>query len=197
MRSTRSGLDEEVNIMRIVIVYESLFGSTRAVAEAIAQGVREAQQDTDVRCLPVAEADSDLVLSADLLVVGGPTHMRGMTSGLSRKMGLKSEAQQAGAEGSNHPFHQEPGAEGPGLRNWFHALPSATGKRVAAAFDTRADLRMAGGAAKGIAHRLRSHGYELLMDPEGFIVEDTEGPLRVGELDRAKAWGAGLVVQPH
>jgi hypothetical protein len=52
---------------------------------------------------------------------------------------------------------------------------------------------MAGGAAHGIARRLRRHGYELVAEPEGFIIEDTEGPLRAGESDRAKAWGADLL----
>jgi hypothetical protein len=33
----------------------------------------------------------------------------------------------------------------------------------------------------------------LVAEPEGFIIEDTEGPLRAGESDRAKAWGADLL----
>jgi hypothetical protein len=52
---------------------------------------------------------------------------------------------------------------------------------------------MAGGAAGGIARRLRKHGYQLVSDPEGFVVDDAYGPLRPGEIDRAKAWGAQLV----
>jgi hypothetical protein len=30
---------------------------------------------------------------------------------------------------------------------------------------------------------------------EGFIIEGTEGPLRAGEPDRTRAWGANLVQQ--
>jgi hypothetical protein len=52
---------------------------------------------------------------------------------------------------------------------------------------------MAGGAANGIARRLRHRGYEMVAPPAGFIVEDVEGPLRPGELERARAWGAGLL----
>ncbi len=51
----------------------------------------------------------------------------------------------------------------------------------------------AGGAANGIARRLSGHHYEMVAEPEGFIVEDNDGPLRTGELARARAWGAGLV----
>jgi hypothetical protein len=54
---------------------------------------------------------------------------------------------------------------------------------------------MAGGAAHGIARRLRRHGYELVAEPESFVIEGTEGPLRAGEPDRVRAWGADLVRQ--
>jgi hypothetical protein len=54
---------------------------------------------------------------------------------------------------------------------------------------------MVGAAAKGIAHRLERHGYELITEPEGFIVEGDAQLLRAGERDRARAWGAGLVRQ--
>jgi hypothetical protein len=33
----------------------------------------------------------------------------------------------------------------------------------------------------------------VIADPESFFVEDSEGPLAEGELDRARAWGASLV----
>jgi hypothetical protein len=40
-------------------------------------------------------------------------------------------------------------------------------RRQAAAFDTRLGSPLAGGAAHGIARRLRRHGYQLASDPEG------------------------------
>jgi hypothetical protein len=181
--------------MRIVVVYESLFGNTREIATAIAEGVREVQPDAQVACLPLAEASPDAVRSAELLIVGGPTHIRGMTSGLSRKMGLQAEAKKAAA-GDESTHEPEPGAEGPGVRDWLHALRTPAKGSLAAAFDTRVQGRMAGGAAPAIARRLHRSGYGAAAEPEGFIVEDTEGPLREGELGRAKDWGARLVPQP-
>ena len=77
--------------MKITIVYESMFGNTHEVAQAISDGVREADPDADVGCVPVGEASPELIKSTDLLVVGGPTHIRGMTSGFSRKMGISGE----------------------------------------------------------------------------------------------------------
>ena len=177
--------------MKVTIVYESMFGNTHEVAKAISDGVRDAHSDVDVECVPVAEASPELIKSTDLLVVGGPTHMRGMTSGFSRKMGVSGEEK---LEAQGEPAHEmEEDAEGPGVREWFDGLPKVEAGGQAAAFDTRLPSGLAGGAARGIAHRLRRHGYHLVSDPEGFIVDDAYGPLRMGEVVRAKQWGAQLV----
>src|SRR5207344_1372630 len=104
-RLIQSGLGGEE--MKITIVYESMFGNTHEAAKAISEGVREAQPDAAVECLAVADA------SPDLLVVGGPTHIRGMTSGFSRKMGISGEEK---AEAKGEPPHElEEDAEGPGV----------------------------------------------------------------------------------
>ena len=176
--------------MRIVIVYESLFGNTHEVAEAIQDGIRSAMPHAQVSCLLAAEAQQDAALGADLLIVGGPTHAHGMTSAVTRAMGLRAE-QRVPAMVPGHPV--APGAAGPGVREWLHGLPRAGIGSLGAAFDTRGEVRMAGGAANGIARRLRHRGYELVTPPAGFIVEDVQGPLRAGELERACAWGADLL----
>jgi Flavodoxin len=177
--------------MKITIVYESMFGNTHHVAEAIRDGVREADPAADVELVPVADAGPERVESTDLLVVGGPTHVRGMTSGMSRRMGVSGQ-EKAGSKGET-PHEMEPGAEGPGVRDWLDKLPKVKDGRRAASFDTRLGSFLAGGAAPGIAHRLRRHGYELVVEPEGFVVDDSYGPLRAGEIDRAKQWGSELV----
>ena len=50
-----------------------------------------------------------------------------------------------------------------------------------------------GYAAQAIAHRLKSKGGDLILPPEGFYVEDKEGPLFIGELDRAQSWAKQLI----
>jgi Flavodoxin len=177
--------------MKVTIVYESMFGNTHHIAQAISEGIREAHSDADVQCLPVGEAVPEQLESTELLVVGGPTHIRGMTSGFSRKLGISGEQK---AEAKGEPAHDlEPDAEGPGLREWFDQLPKVGKGGRAAAFDTRLGSPMAGGAAKGIARRLQKQGYQLASDPEGFVVDDSYGPLRPGELERARQWGTQLV----
>lgn len=45
------------------------------------------------------------------------------------------------------------------------------------------------------SRQLKRHGFGVAGKPEGFIVTGSQGPLRQGELDRARAWGATLA--PH
>jgi hypothetical protein len=181
----------EVQKMKITIVYESMFGNTHQVAQAIGDGVRKAAPYAAVECVPVGDTSPEHIESTDLLVVGGPTHIRGMTTGFSRKLGISGEEK---AEAKGEPAHDlEADAEGPGVREWFDQLPKAKEGAHAAAFDTRLGSLLAGGAAHGIARRLRRHGYHLVSDPEGFVVEEAHGPLRAGEIERAKEWGAQLV----
>jgi hypothetical protein len=165
--------------MRATIVYESMFGNTRVVAEAIAEGF-----GPGARVVPVAEADPDA--GADLLVVGGPTHGWGMSRPNTRK----------GAPGfaskSDSGLAMEPGAQcGPGVRDWTSSLaPSHT---RGAAFDTRISgpAIMTGRASKGIGRALKRHGITLVARPESFLV-DRKSHLLPGEADRARAWGAHL-----
>ena len=176
--------------MEVAVVYESIFGNTRLVAETIAEGLRSADAGVQVALLPVANATDDKVGEVDLLVVGGPTHMMGLTSVHSRKSGAGA-GNRGPSDGEAAPHFGE-GAVGLGLREWLEALPAGLGERRAAAFDTRLSYPLAGGAARTIARRLGHRGYELVAKPTGFVVQGAQGPLKPGERERALAWGAAL-----
>ena len=66
-------------MMRALVVYESMHGNTHVIAANIADGLRSTHE---VTLVPVAEATRGLVTDADLVVVGGPTHMHGMSHGI-------------------------------------------------------------------------------------------------------------------
>jgi flavodoxin len=164
--------------MSATVVYESVYGNTRAIAEAIAEGLGDAE------VVPVFEA-AEQALDSDLLVVGGPTHMHGLTSTHSRQMAVEAVHEDGG--------HVEPGAaRTPGLRAWLRDLAIADGA-MAATFDTRADKSpwLTGAASHGIAKRLRHRGYDV-VGRQSFLVVDSDGPLAEGELDRARDWGRRL-----
>ena len=169
--------------MRALIVYESMYGNTHVVANHIGDGLRS---HYEVEVVPVEDATAERVCAADLLVVGGPTHVHGMSSEKSRKAARDALAK------SGNDLTLDPDAEGEGLRDWFHAVP-AVESAGAAAFDTRIDAPtlVTGRASRGIERRLVKLGYDLVADPESFLV-DKQNNLLPGEADRAVRWAAEL-----
>lgn len=162
--------------MDSLVIFESMFGNTRAIALAIAEGL-SSRMTTQVD--EVGVAASYVGAEVDLLVVGGPTHAFSM----SRPNTRQSAAAQA---------HGELVSKGIGLREWLTALRVA-GVTVAASFDTRIDKpRLPGSAAKAAVKLLRRKSLGLIAPAESFYVAGTDGPLLDGELERARRWGAEL-----
>jgi len=158
--------------MNALVVYESLYGNTKQIAEAIAEGLaRECNVTiTEVGEAPVAPSD------VDLLVVGGPTHQ----FGLSRK-----SSRQQGADDHDRPVI----SLNIGIREWIEGLPRVSGG-AAATFDTSIRKpNLPGSAARGAAKRLKKKGYRLVVPGELFLVEGGKGPITEGESDRATEWG--------
>jgi flavodoxin len=159
--------------MRGFVVYESLFGNTAQIAQAVADGL---EKHLDVERHSVAEGQ--LPEETDLLVLGGPTHAFSMSRATTR--------QDAVNQGAN----ADPTI---GLREWLETLPAGN-DTMFATFDTRVEMvrRLPGSAAKAAAKLARKRGYQPLTRPESFYVQDTPGPLLDGEVQRAEVWGAQL-----
>ena len=177
--------------MRALIVYESVFGNTHRVAEAIARGLGR-WPDAEVSVAPVDEVGPEDLADLDLLVVGGPTHVHGLARRATRHGGVEQEHERAAAEA--RPEHEiDPQAYGEPLRAWLDALGPAPGEAQAAAFDTRFDgpRLLTGSAGHGISTHLRHAGWPLLADHGSFLV-DKHNDLLEGELERAEAWGWDL-----
>ena len=175
--------------MRALVVYESMYGNTHTVAERIGEGLADLG---DVDVVPVGEATAERVAAADLVVVGGPTHIHGMSSKMSRTQAVAEQTLAAEAA-KGHEHEVDPDAEGPGLRDWFDGLhPERT--VLAAAFETRLEgsPALTGRASKGINRRMAHHGFQVVTSPESFLV-DKVSHLLDGEEERAVAWGRQLV----
>jgi hypothetical protein len=171
--------------MRALVVYESMYGNTHLVADAIGRGLELAG---DVTVRPVHEAGVDALDGLDLLVVGGPTHVHGMSRDRTRKAAVDAAA-------TDESLDVEPGAEGDGIREWLAILPDSLPLAVhAAAFDTRIDAPafLTGRASKAIDRALRRHGFDVIAEPESFLVTK-HNELEADEASRATAWAAQLV----
>ena len=160
--------------MKAIVVYESHWGNTAAIARAIAQGL-----GSGARALSTAEAVGEAVAGVDLIVAGAPL------LGFS----LPTEAMVKSLAGEANKGSTPPDLSHPAMRAWLDGL--AAGRGHAAAFETRI-WWSPGSAAKTILGELEERGFQPLAKAERFIVEGKYGPLRAGEVERAQAWGEAL-----
>ncbi|WP_062464382.1 flavodoxin family protein [Demequina soli] len=165
-----------------IVVYESLYGNTAAVAREIAAGLGE-----DARAMPTSEATPDVVAAARLVVAGAPVHALSLPTAKSRESArAKPQGHERMAADLGHVA----------MREWLASLPR--GARLGAAFDTRVKGPLGHGAATAIATTLAADGYTLLDEPHGFTVHmhtsaSTPGALlAAGEREAARAWGERL-----
>ena len=167
--------------MRIAVIFESMFGETRRVASAIAEGLAPFGVITLANVNYAGAADA--AEHADLLVIGGPTHVHGMS-----RVGTRAEACNWANDAARH-LTLEPLAPGIGVREWMDTLKSVP--RVYAAFDTRMDSAriLTGAASGGVSYRLTQRGAHPLQTAASFLVSK-KGQLDDGELARARTWGA-------
>jgi hypothetical protein len=160
--------------MQAVVVYESLWGNTAAVARAIAEGI-----GPEARAISTTEASGAAIADADLIVAGAPVLAFSLPSGKIRES-IRANPGKAPAP---------PDLSHPSLRSWLDALPKGHGR--SAAFETRI-WWSPGGATPAILRGLESAGYRPVGKGQRFIVTGRYGPLRDGELERARLWGAEL-----
>lgn len=157
--------------MKAIVIFDSQFGNTEKVARAIGESLSAGAETTVVHAAGVTR---ETLVGCDLLVVGSPTQAFHATKPIEALL-------------KDHNLQ--------GIR--------------AAAFDTRFDMaevdsrvlrlavKVAGEsgayAAPRIAAQIEKDGATLVVPPEAFYVEDTEGPLREGELERARDWGTKIL----
>jgi len=159
--------------MHALVVYESMYGNTQEIAEAIGQGLAGTAR---VDVVEVGSAPATIADDIDLLVVGGPTHAFSMSRATTRRDARSEQATVS---------------SGDGIREWLRSLgPVAV---AAATFDTKMHKpRLPGSAARGAARHLKHAGCRLVTRPETFYVADKNGPLVDGEIQRSAAWGNRL-----
>lgn len=153
--------------MKALVIYDSVFGNTEKVAQAIAA----AMQTTAV---PVGQATPDQLEGLDLLIIGSPTRSFRPTEGASQWLNALS---------NNH-------LTGVGVAAFDTRIDLATIDSSVFRFI----VNKGGYAANTIAKALEKKGGRLLASPEGFLVTGEQGPLKDGELERAAAWAEQIVI---
>jgi len=157
--------------MKALVLYDSVFGNTEKVAQAIGAALGPPEE---VSVLRVADARPEQLSGLDVLVVGSPTRgFRPMPSVSTFIKGLPAGALQ-------------------GVRT--AAFDTRIATEDAGSAVPRFFVRLFGWAAPRIAKRLAQQGGSQAVAPEGFYVLGSEGPLREGELDRAAEWAREIAL---
>ena len=172
--------------MNALIVYESMFGNTHKLAEAIADVLDTAE--ADITIMPAHEAPSDLS-EYQLVVIGAPTHAHSLPRPKSRTDALEWAAD------PTKQLTLEPDAGSTGVREWLETVMLVGNPRFAI-FSTRVDIPriFAGDACAAIAKGLRRRLADVDAR-EDFLV-DFDNHLVHGEESRAREWANGLIPVP-
>ena len=156
--------------MKNLVVYDSVFGNTEKVARAICETI-DARDEAE--CLQVKKVKYEELKDIDLLIVGSPTRKFSPTGAIKKflKKLLSDDLEGVDVAAFDTRISLED------TNSWFLNLL----------------VKLFGYAAKPIARKLEKKGGNLIIEPEGFIVSGTEGPLKNGELDRAGEWANKIV----
>ena len=162
------------NNMKAIVVFESFWGNTAAIARAIAEGI-----GPGAYALTTSAATTEVIANADLIVAGAPLIAFSLPTDASRRNIAASSGLNAPAPDVSHPS----------MRMWLAGLAQTHAR--SAAFETRI-WWSPGSAAATIGSGLMRSGCQQVCKPQRFIVTGKYGPLRAGELERAHRWGVEL-----
>ena len=154
------------------VVYDSVHGNTRTIAEAVAEGLRA---EGPVHLVAASDADGDLLREARTVVLGCPTHAFSLSPAMKAFTARLTPGSLAGVPVAVFDTRFEVGE-----------MPAWILRLVVRAIGRRA------WAATGLRRIAARAGATDLAEPVGFIVRDTEGPPADGEVERARAWGRSL-----
>ena len=149
--------------MKTIVLYDSVFGNTEKIAQAIGAALPAA-----AAVVRVTEAGEDTLAGVNLLIVGSPTRAFRPSEGMQNFLKRLPAGGLKGVKVAAFDTRMD--------------VKEVNNKILTVM------VSIFGYAAKPIADGLVKRGGELILPPEGFIVKGGEGPLKEGELERAGAW---------
>ncbi|RLD03876.1 MAG: nitric oxide synthase [Chloroflexota bacterium] len=152
--------------MKSIVVYDSQFGNTKLIAEAIGRALGLSGRVFVMHASDVQPGD---LMGINRLIVGSPTQQLSATPAVLNwiKTIPRDGLRGVRAAAFDTRFTEE----------------KISRTKVLPFF-----VRIFGYGAKPISDRLEKKGAEIILPPEGFYVADTEGPLLERELERAAEW---------
>lgn len=156
--------------MQALVIYDSVFGNTKKIAQSIAAGLHTAHE---TQCLRAGSVSVAQITSADIIVMGSPTRSFRATPATHSVLDSIPSATLQGKKVAA-----------------FDTRLLMTGVK---GLLFRKIIDKGGYAAPIIASALESKAGTLSLPAEGFFVKGEEGPLVDGELERAVDWGRKLV----
>lgn len=149
--------------MKTLIVYDSVFGNTKKVAQAMQKAL-----GTGAQVVKVNEVTAAQLQGLDLLIAGSPTRAftaTGAVKGFLNKI----------------PAGSLTGVKVAAFDTRMY-LPDVDNKFL------NFMVGIFGYAAEPMAKKLVKKGGTGVIAPAGFFVKDSEGPMKGGEIERAAAW---------
>jgi len=151
--------------MKTLIVYDSFFGNTEKIAQAIGNSLGSKE---DVETLRVSDIKLEQLIGLELIIVGSPTRVFKPTKAIMNFL-------------NKIPLDSLKGVKVAAFDTRISTVD------VNSRF-LNILVKLFGYAAKPIADKLEKKGGSLIIPPEGFFVKDSEGPLKDGEPERAADW---------
>ncbi len=152
--------------MKVLVVYDSMYGNTEQIAKAIGSAC-------GASVLHAGQVKMDRLKGLDFLIIGSATQ-------------------------AFQPLQS--------MKVFLKEIPQGALKTIkVATFDTRMDIaavnnrlltmmtKLFGYAAQHISASLARKGGEVVASPIGFIVNDKQGPLKDGEIERAFQWAKQVI----
>ncbi|NCC12643.1 MAG: flavodoxin family protein [Spirochaetia bacterium] len=152
--------------MKILMVYDTMFGNTERIAQAMVDATGDQHQAELVR---VQDVTIEQLQACDILVIGSPTHGFRPTPDISSR--LKRLSSEVPAANFRYAVFD--------TRSDIDQIESKILSSM---------VRLFGYAAESMDKTMARRGFKRAEAPVGFIVHGKEGPLKDGEIDRATAW---------
>lgn len=154
--------------MKAVLLYDSKFGNTQQITFAMAEAIGKEIGDENVDVCTLMEVNWNALGGVDLLLMGAPTHVANIPKDLRLRLEAMPQDLLVGTKGAAFD------------------TANRTHDRIFLSNFT---------AGNKLQNYLRKLGVRRIAKPESFWVIGREGPMELGEVDRAAAWALKVLAE--